>query len=259
MRAKPPGTRTETRVRSSLRSAVRLRGLIGGLLRLLACSCSALPETRCAPVWHTGPAAVARLIGPQFGADRRFQTSLAGIRERRRALERNPASCSAATKTHRPRSAGAVRHRDHGWNRPGTRSKTRARSSLRAAVRLRGPIGGLLRLLACPCSALPETRCAPVWHTGQRPLHASLAPSSRLIAVSRHHWPASANAVAPWREIPPPARCPILSRPPWSSRFAPLLHPALRPSPSRGATRLIARRPRSWLGVPSRASARSAP
>ena len=48
-------------------------------------------------------------------------------------MERIPAFCSAATKTHRPRSAGAVRHRDHGWNRPGTRSKTRARSSLRAA------------------------------------------------------------------------------------------------------------------------------
>ena len=126
-------------------------------------------------------------------------------------------------------------------------------------VRLRGLIGGLLRLPAYPCSARPETRCASVRHTGRRPLHASLAPSSGLIAVSRHHWPASANTVAPWIEIPPPARCPILSRPPWSSRFAPLLHPALRPSPSRGATRLIARRPRAWLGVPPRASARSAP
>jgi hypothetical protein len=68
---------------------------------------------------------------------------------------------------------------------------------LRAAVRLCGLIGGLLRLLACPCSALPETRCAPVWHTGQRPLHASLTPNSGLIAVVRHLWPASANAVVP--------------------------------------------------------------
>jgi hypothetical protein len=206
-----------------------------------------------------GTTAVARLIGPQFGADRRFQTSLAGIRERRRALERNPASCSAATKTHRPRSAGAVRHRDEGQTARHTHRDSGAFVASGCRVRLRGLIGGLLRLLACPCSALPETRCAPVWHTGQRPLHASLPPSSGLIAVSRHLWPASANAVAPWREIPPPARCPILSRPPWSSRFAPLLHPALRPSPSRGATRLIARRPRSWLDVPSRASARSAP
>jgi hypothetical protein len=41
-----------------------------------------------------GTTAVARLTGPQFGADRRFQTSLAGIRERGRALERNPASRS---------------------------------------------------------------------------------------------------------------------------------------------------------------------
>jgi hypothetical protein len=41
-----------------------------------------------------GTAAVARLTAPQLGADRRFQTSLAGIRERGRALERNPASRS---------------------------------------------------------------------------------------------------------------------------------------------------------------------
>ena len=42
-----------------------------------------------------------------------------------------------------------------------TRAETRALSSLRAAVHLRGRLGGPLRLPARPCSSIPETPRRP--------------------------------------------------------------------------------------------------
>ena len=56
-----------------------------------------------------------------------------------------------------------------------------------------------------------------------------------MAAVERIFGNTAANAVAVVMNFPPPLVAGILSRPPWSSRFAPLLHSVLRPSPSRGA------------------------
>lgn len=134
----------------------------------------------------------------------------------------------------------------------GTRAETWGRSSLSPAVRLHRPGTWQARYGSRPGFArrVPKTpRRPPVVahprHCGNGISHPSLhgtRPAKPLPEMGE------TNAVAvelfsvgvreqgrEMKEFSASARCPILSHPPWSSRFAALLHSVLRPSPSRGA------------------------
>ena len=89
------------------------------------------------------------------------------------------------TKPRRPRSHRPVRPRDGRAVTPGTRPETRARSSLRAAVRLRWPTDGPLWLPAGPCSYRPETRCGPKWHKADEGSLPGTLPVERALLLQK--------------------------------------------------------------------------
>jgi hypothetical protein len=129
------------------------------------------------------------------------------------------------------------------WTRGacGTRAETWGRSSLSPAVRLHWPppadhasAPGPAPLVASPRLRAGRRLWATSAHVGNRITLAHGATAMRLpkaSAMRPRQPPASANAVATWREFPPPARCLILSRPAmeFSLRSAPPFRPSAFP------------------------------